>query len=72
MKKDNISKPPFADKCVTHHYACDCREAKFRELLEDVIHAHIDLGSANYNDCENSPCMWCQEAKLLINYKQGV
>lgn len=23
-----------AKQCVTHHHACDCREAMFKELLE--------------------------------------
>jgi len=25
----------MAKECVTHHYACDCREQKFMELEEE-------------------------------------
>ena len=26
-------------QCITHHYACDCREAKFAKSLEDAYRA---------------------------------
>jgi hypothetical protein len=53
-------------RCVTHHFACDCREARFRELLEDVIWKHSDSNSPEYNECDKDPCAWCEEAKALI------
>ena len=32
-------------RCVTHHHACDCREAKFAELEQqlDELRAHSEL-----------------------------
>jgi len=24
-------------KCTTHHHACDCREAKVRVIIEDML-----------------------------------
>jgi hypothetical protein len=53
-------------RCVTHHFACDCREARFRELLEDTIRAHSTPDNGNYNECDKDPCAWCEEAKALI------
>ena len=53
-------------RCVTHHFACDCREARFRELLEDTLRAHSTPGNGNYNYCDEDPCEWCREAKSLI------
>ena len=53
-------------RCVTHHFACDCREARFRELLEDTLRAHSTPDNGNYNYCDEDPCEWCREAKALI------
>lgn len=53
-------------RCINHHFACDCRETRFRNLLEEVIRQHSDPGSAEYNECDKSPCAWCLEAKALI------
>lgn len=53
-------------RCVTHHFGCDCREARFRELLEDTIRAHSTPDNGNYNECDKDPCAWCEEAKALI------
>jgi len=53
-------------RCLTHHFACDCREARFRELLEDTIRAHSTPDNGNYNECDKDPCAWCEEAKALI------
>jgi len=25
----------MSNQCVTHHFACDCREAKFKELEQE-------------------------------------
>jgi len=56
----------LVSRCVTHHFACACREARFRELLEDTIRAHSTPDNGNYNECDKDPCAWCEEAKALI------
>jgi hypothetical protein len=58
----------FVCRCVTRHFARDCREARFRELLEDVIWQHSDPRGAEYNECDKAPCAWCEEAKALIRH----
>ena len=72
MKPESNNKRPsrclarLVRRCVTHHFACDCREARFRELLEDTIRAHSTPDNGNYNYCDEDPCEWCREAKALI------
>jgi len=29
--------------CITHHYACDCREAKFKEMEAKLMTAEKEL-----------------------------
>ena len=53
-------------RCVLHHFACDCREAAFAELLKDVMQLHADPNGAQYNGCDTDPCAWCQEAERLM------
>lgn len=52
--------------CTTHHHACDCREARFRGLLEDVMRCHSIPDNGGYNECDKDPCAWCAEAKELL------
>ena len=36
----------MSKQCVTHHFACDCREAMFKELeqkMQQLEHEHIAL-----------------------------
>lgn len=50
-------------RCVTHHYACDCREAHFaelerenaalREIIADALDASVD--ARTYPDGPNLP-----------------
>ena len=54
-------------ECITHHFACDCREAAFKELLLEVMQSHADPRSSDYQDCGNYPCLWCQKAAELLN-----
>jgi len=53
-------------RCTTHHFACDCREARFKELLEDTLRAHSTPDNGAYNECDKDPCAWCEEAKALL------
>lgn len=39
----------MARECVTHHHACDCREARFREI-EKALRAAIDELRRCYED----------------------
>ena len=52
--------------CVTHHYACDCREDAMRVLLKEVMWWHSDPTLAEYNGCDTDPCLWCENAKRLL------
>lgn len=53
-------------ECVTHHHACDCREAAFAELLREVMRTHADKNSSEYNECDKARCNWCERASVLI------
>lgn len=55
-----------ARECITHHHACDCRERAFRELISEVMLWHSDPESADYNECDKTPCMWCENARKLL------
>lgn len=66
VERQNAERP--VRRCTAHHFACDCREARFRELLEDTILAHSTPDNGNYNECDKDPCAWCHEAKALIHH----
>jgi hypothetical protein len=34
-------------------------------LLEDVTRSHRDPSSADYNECESSPCFFCELVAIL-------
>jgi hypothetical protein len=61
-----VVQPRLVRRCVSHHFACDCREAAFAELLKDVMQLHSDPNGAQYNKCDTAPCSWCEEAKRLM------
>jgi hypothetical protein len=61
-----VVQPRLVRRCVSHHFACDCREAAFAELLKDVMQLHCDPNGAQYNKCDTAPCSWCEEAKRLM------
>lgn len=52
--------------CTTHHIACDCREEKLKELLEDVMTGHKDPNDSIYNGCDKALCAWCEDTHILI------
>jgi len=52
-----------AGRCITHHYACDCREychqqevAALRLEVERLKHALLQINSTSWGGDENSPC----------------
>lgn len=61
-------------KCTNHHFACECREDRIRELLEDVMRCHSTPDDGNYNECDKDPCAWCIEALAVIahGHPEGV
>lgn len=44
--------------CITHHFACDCREARIRKLCEEVIASHT----------ATCCCSMCRLARDLLGY----
>jgi len=73
MMKALLDTPPTTytvKTCTTHHHACDCREARFRDLLEDTLQAHATPDNGNYNYCDEDPCAWCLEAKDLLGINE--
>jgi len=38
----------FSKNCVTHHFACDCREAKFRKLARENAALRKDKERLDY------------------------
>ena len=38
----------FSKNCVTHHFACDCREAKFRKLERENAALRKDKERLDY------------------------
>ena len=53
-------------RCTTHHFACSCREAEIKALLDQVRFAHSDPDSPEYQECDISPCDWCLRAEIII------
>ena len=53
-------------QCTTCHFACACREERFKALLEDTLLAHKTPDNGNYNWCDEDPCAWCIEASDLL------
>ena len=61
-----------AENCTTHHYACDCREAKVRELVEAAyklasVPAVLDVLGRNH--IANCVCSLCH-TKAALRYFQ--
>lgn len=42
------------------------REKVLRELLQEVMGEHRDKDDANYNECEDAPCLWCEHAAEVL------
>jgi hypothetical protein len=43
--------------------------AKLRKLVEEVVIWHKKPDSGEYNECDGSPCRWCEMANDLLNKK---
>ena len=37
-----------------------------RDLLAEVVMIHADPENPDYNECDVSPCAWCESAKAHI------
>lgn len=49
-------------ECVTHHYACDCREAEFAKLREDLAAAQRELAALRALLAECAPVIESEAA----------
>lgn len=36
------------------------------DLLEEVVSAHRDIESPDYNECEKDMCQWCEDANKVL------
>ena len=47
-------------QCITHHYACDCREAKFAEMEKDAMRWRFfrDGASASWDMEDGKVRLW--------------
>lgn len=36
-------------------------------LVQEVRQWHCDPDSAEFNDCENEPCAWCEQAIQVLS-----
>ena len=52
-------------ECVTHHYACDCREVEIKALLSEIYRSHSDPNDPGYNECDKGRCFWCERVVKL-------
>jgi hypothetical protein len=52
-------------ECVTHHHACDCREAKIKLVAETLLAAHDAYVYCNGSSV-SCQCEACQAARELI------
>lgn len=42
---------------------------KMKCLLREVMAWHSDKDSRDYNDCDQTKCLWCEQAQELIDSK---
>lgn len=61
------AEPYVIKECTSHHLACECREAALAALLNEVMLAHANPNDPDYNECDKSPCQWCQIARWLTD-----
>ncbi len=57
-------------ECVTHHHACDCREAKFAKLEADLAAAQRELSAWRkaVDEMDNRyPNEWCSTSEVMTN-----
>lgn len=43
------------------------RERRIRECLTEVMRSHRDPKDADYNQCDDDPCMWCDNAQKVLD-----
>ena len=56
-------------ECISHHYACDCREAMFRELVEAFDDLLFECDGI-FHTRPPSREVYNKAFKLLKNYKE--
>ena len=60
--------PGVESQCVTHHHACDCREAMIKRIAERFLHEHLELARfmAGFAKPSLCFCAGCIEARKLL------
>lgn len=51
-------------ECITHHYACDCREEKMLLIARQLVKEHNELKkfTAGFGKIQTCNCPACQAA----------
>ena len=54
--------------CITHHYACGCREEKTQTLSRRYLQEHHELQAfkAGFGKIEDCRCEMCKIARELL------
>lgn len=52
MRQSHGSNIMTTPNCTTHHYACDCREAMFAEMVDTSIIAEYAITQYLCDDCK--------------------
>lgn len=54
-------------ECITHHYACDCREEKIRLICRQLMKEHNEIIKfmAGFGKVEICHCPACEAARRL-------
>jgi uncharacterized protein YdcH (DUF465 family) len=65
-----------AERCVTHHYACDCREYRYQEMLKALERSksHFrELLEGNYLNMHEEEMLvdWIDELDAAIKKARG-
>jgi hypothetical protein len=60
-----MTDPATLANCVTHHHACDCREAEQRQIITDLLGAltdHVWSGDGPDDECQTCQAILRAEA----------
>lgn len=62
----------MSKQCVTHHFACDCREEKFKQLEQEnaALRTYKANTTIRITALEKENAMWVQTVHRLLKEAQ--